>query len=131
VISLEIKTHVTISERLVGKPVEIITGKRAVVELTATADMAADASGLTHGGFTFSLADYAAMLAVNHPNVVLGSAQTKFTAPVRTGELMRAEATVTKVEGRKSEVNVDVKVFERKVFTGTFQCYSLEKHVLD
>ena len=129
--TLDIRTHVKISERLVGRPLEVTTSKRAVVELVATAEMEADALGLTHGGFTFGLADYAAMLAVNHPNVVLGSAQTRFIAPVKTGDTMRAEATVTNVDGKKSEVNVDVKVGERKVFTGTFQCYSLEKHVLE
>ncbi len=115
---------------LVGTPVEVVGGSKAIVELTATPEMEADASGLTHGGFTFGLADYAAMLAVNHPNVVLGSAQTKFLAPVATCDKMRAEATVKNMDGIKSEVNVDVTVEGKKVFTGTFQCYSLEKHVL-
>ena len=115
---MNINTHGKISERLVGKPVEVIGGARATVELTATEEMTADPTGLIHGGFTFGLADYAAMLAVNHPNVVLGSAQVKFTAPVKVGEKMRAEATITKTEGKKSEVNVDVKVGEHKVLTG-------------
>ena len=128
---MNINTHGRISERLVGKPIEVQGGTRAIVELTATEEMAADSTGLTHGGFTFGLADYAAMLAVNHPNVVLGSAQAKFTAPVKTGDTMRAEATITKIDGKKSEVNIDVKVGEQKVFTGTFLCYSLEKHVLE
>jgi uncharacterized protein (TIGR00369 family) len=128
---LNINTHRKISERLVGKPIEVITGIHAIVELKATSEMAVDIAGLTHGGFTFGLADYAAMLVVNHQNVVLGSAQAKFITPVKTGDTMRAEAKVTKVEGKKSEVNVEVKVGEQKVFTGTFQCYSLEKHVLE
>jgi predicted thioesterase len=71
------------------------------------------------------------MLAVNHPNVVLGSAQVKFTAPVKTGDTMRAEATVTNINGKKSEVSVEVKVGEQKVFSGIFLCYSLETHVLE
>ena len=128
---MNINTHGKISERLVGKPIEVLSGVRAVVELKTTTEMVADANGLTHGGFIFGLADYAAMLAVNQPNVVLGSAQTKFTAPVKTDDIMKAEATVIKTDVRKSEVNVDVKVGEQKVFTGTFLCYSLEKHVLE
>jgi len=127
---LEIRTHNKISGILVGIPVSIVSGSKAVVELITTSEMEVDVSGLTHGGFTFGLADYAAMLAVNHPNVVLGSAQTKFLAPVVTTDKMRAEATVKNTEGKKSEVNVDVTVDGKKVFTGTFQCYSLEKHVL-
>jgi uncharacterized protein (TIGR00369 family) len=128
---MEIKTHDKISRTLVGIPVEVVDGMRAVVELTASIEMTADSTGLIHGGFTFSLADYAAMLAVNHPNVVLGHAQAKFIAPVRVGETMRADATVIKTEGRKSEVNVEVKAGDKKVFTGTFTCYTLDRHVLD
>jgi len=128
---LDIKTHNKVSEILVGKPLEVVTGIEAMVELEAIADMTVDSTGLVHGGFTFGLADYAAMLAVNQPYVVLSSAQTKFTAPVRVGDKMRAKAKVIKTEGKRSEVNVDVMVGKDKVFTGTFLCYSLEKHVLE
>ena len=128
---MEIKTHEEISQTLVGIPLEVVDGVRAVAELTTIGEMAADSTGLVHGGFVFGLADYAAMLAVNHPYVVLGQAQVKFTAPIRIGETMKAEAIVTKREGRKSEVNVEVKVGDRKVFTGSFTCYTLDKHVLD
>ena len=128
---MDINTHEKISKRLVGRPIEVVRGMHAIVELNATNEMAVDLTGLTHGGFTFGLADYAAMLAVNHPNVVLGSAQVKFTAPVKTGDTMRAEATVTNINGKKSEVSVEVKVGEQKVFSGIFLCYSLETHVLE
>ena len=128
---MEIKTHGAISKKLVGVILEIVDGVRAVAELTSTGEMAADSTGLVHGGFAFSLADYAAMLAVNQSNVVLGQAQAKFTAPVRVGETMRAEAIVTKTEGRKTEVSVEVKVGDKKVLTGSFTCYTLERHVLE
>ena len=128
---MEIKTHRAISRKLVGVPVEIVEGVKALAELTTTGDMAADSTGLIHGGFIFSLADYAAMLAVNQPNVVLGQAQARFTASVRVGETMKAEAIIAKTDGRKTEVNVDVKVDDKKVLTGSFICYTLEKHVFD
>jgi acyl-coenzyme A thioesterase PaaI-like protein len=48
--------------------------------------MVVDAHGLVHGGFVFGLADYAAMLAVNDPNVVLGAAEARFLKPVRRGD---------------------------------------------
>jgi acyl-coenzyme A thioesterase PaaI-like protein len=128
---MEVKTHDKISGKLVGLPLEIVDGNRSVVELLTTNEMVVDSTGLIHGGFTFGLADYAAMLAVNHPNVVLGKAQVKFTAAVRANEVMRAEATVIKTEGIKSEVLVEVKVEDTKVFTGEFTCYKLNRHVLD
>ena len=128
---MNIRTHGGISHNLVGTPIEIVDGAESTVELKALSEMALDSSGLIHGGFTFGLADYAAMLAINHPNVVLGSAQVRFMAPVKIGETMRAQAIVTKTDGRKSEVNVEVSVGDQKVFTGVFTCYSLEKHILN
>lgn len=79
----------------------------AVVELKAGEEMAVDRRGLIHGGFTFGLADYAAMLAMNHPYVVLGSSQVRFLAPVRIGDVMRGRAEVVKREGRRREVAVE------------------------
>ncbi|MDP2900828.1 MAG: hotdog domain-containing protein [Candidatus Bathyarchaeota archaeon] len=128
---MNIKTHDRVSTALVGSPVEVVDGERAIARLETRGEMAADSTGLVHGGFTFGLADYAAMLAVNHPHVVLGSAQVKFTAPVTVGETMTAEAKVTSTEGKRSEVSVEVKAGDRRVFTGQFTCYILEKHVLD
>ena len=46
-------------------------------------------------------ADYAAMLAVNDPFVVLGAAQTRFLAPVAVGERVIARAFREQHEGRK------------------------------
>ncbi len=128
---MRVKTHEGVSAGLVGSPVEVVDGERAISRLETVDEMAADQTGLVHGGFTFGLADYAAMLAVNHPHVVLGSAQVKFTAPVRVGETLTAEAKVTTVDGKRSDVSVEVKVGDRRVFTGQFTCYILEKHVLD
>jgi acyl-coenzyme A thioesterase PaaI-like protein len=106
-------------------------GVRSVVELTTVVDMAVDERGLVHGGFTFGLADFAAMLAVNDPYVVLGSAEVRFTAPVRVGEKMRAEAKVEGVEGKRRDVAVKVDVDGRPVLMGRMTCFVLGRHVLD
>ena len=42
-------------------------------------------------GFIFGAADYAAMLAVNQPNVVLGAAETHFLKPSRVGDVLLAQ----------------------------------------
>ena len=122
-------THPRISEALVGAVVELSEG-RAVARLTATGVMAADERGLTHGGFTFGLADYAAMLAVNDPNVVLGGADCRFLAPVTTGQTMVARAEITQTKGKKRVVDATVEVDGKAVFTGTLTCFVLEQHVL-
>ena len=126
----KVKTHDKADPGLLGKPVIIENGK-AVIELTATREMVVDDKGLVHGGFTFGLADYAAMLAVNDPYVVLGSADVKFTAPVKVGERMVATGLVESVKGKRRDVSVEVLVDDRVVLRGDMACYVLARHVLD
>lgn len=124
-----IKTHKTISNELCGCPELLEDGVSRVV-LLCKDNMSADESGLTHGGFIFGLADYAAMIAVNHPNVVLGSSEVRFLKPVKTGETVVAEAKVAQNEGKKRIAEVVVTRGEEKVFEGTFTCFVLDRHVL-
>jgi len=126
---MNIDTHQSIDNELCGTPVMVENGK-SQVELTTTSRMAADDSGLVHGGFIFGLADYAAMLAVNHPNVVLGAADVKFLKPVKAGESVHAQADVTSEPGKKQMVTVTVQRGDEVVFKGEFSCFVLEKHVL-
>jgi len=128
--AMEVNTHEKADARLLGTPVLLEKGM-AVVELTAMEEMTIDDRGLIHGGFTFGLADYAAMLAVNDPRVVLGSADVKFTAPVKIGESMVATGVVDAVDSRRRDVSVEVSVGEKVVLEGTMVCYVLQRHVLD
>ena len=124
------RTHLSIDASLCGAPVELAQGS-ATVALMTREDMAADDRGLVHGGFVFGLADYAAMLAVNDPNVVLGAADTRFVAPVRVGDRVVAVATVEETKGKKHSVRVDARVDSHTVLEGTFTCFVLDHHVLD
>ncbi|CAN2044016.1 PaaI family thioesterase [Candidatus Magnetomoraceae bacterium gMMP-1] len=127
---MEIATHKNTDKELCGRPLELREGY-CRVELLTTKNMTVDESGLVHGGFIFGLADYAAMLAVNHPNVVLGSSDVKFLKPVKLGDSVTAEARVTEIKGKKHKVDVLVKKEDVKVFEGLFICFILDKHVLD
>ncbi|WP_319581900.1 PaaI family thioesterase [uncultured Pseudodesulfovibrio sp.] len=126
---MEIKTHESINQSLCGEPVEVTEGA-STVSMTCKADMAADASGLVHGGFIFGLADYAAMLSVNHPNVVLGAAETRFLKPSRVGDVLVAKAQDQTPQERKHLVQVEVSCGEDVVFSGTFTCFVTKEHVL-
>jgi acyl-coenzyme A thioesterase PaaI-like protein len=99
--------------------------------MTVHDTMSVDAYGLIHGGFVFGLADHAAMLAVNHPNVVLAGAEVRFLAPVRPGEELVADAQVTESNGKKRTVSVAVTRNNEMVFSGIFHCAVLDKHVLE
>jgi len=61
---MEIRTHLYADSSLLGTPILIVDGELAIVELAVTENMVVDEKGLVHGGFTFGLADYAAMLAI-------------------------------------------------------------------
>lgn len=122
-------THLEISTALCGAPL-LLEPERAVLELEARPEMRADAHGLVHGGFVFGLADHAAMLAINHPNVVLGGAEVRLLAPVVVGDRLRATAQRVRVEGKKHFVDVEVARGEQPVFRGTFVCFVPAAHVL-
>lgn len=126
----DVRTHRLLDPDLCGRPVR--TGEdEAEVALTATEAMAADEQGLVHGGFVFGLADHAAMLAVNQPNVVLVRAEVQFVAPVSAGDRMVAGARVSpEAGGSRPVVEARVRVGERTVLTGTFHCAVPSRHVL-
>ena len=127
---MDVNTHRRIDSALCGQPESLEPGL-ARVAFTALPVMAADDRGLVHGGFVFGLADYAAMLAVNDPFVVLGAAEVRFLAPTVAGETLEAEAVAETDAGRKRRVAVTVRRGETDVFQGAFTCFVLEKHVLD
>lgn len=127
---MNIETHQQIDPTLCGRAIALKEGASRV-ELTTLEQMGVNASGLVHGGFIFGLADYAAMLAVNHPNVVLGGAEVRFLKPVRVGERLLAAARIETTEGNKRMVPVTVEREGDKVFEGTFSCFILDRYVLD
>jgi acyl-coenzyme A thioesterase PaaI-like protein len=93
--------------------------------------MGVDDLGLVHGGFIFGLADYAAMIAVNHPNVALGAADVKFLKPARVGDTLTAEARIESRKGKKLFINAQVAREGVKIFEGSFTCVIPDNHVLE
>ncbi|HXH84401.1 MAG TPA: hotdog domain-containing protein [Candidatus Tectomicrobia bacterium] len=126
---MERRTHERISPALCGRPEALAPGRARVV-LETTPEMAADEHGLVHGGFTFGLADHAAMLAVNEPTVVLAGAQVKFLGPVVVGDRVEAEAVVTRAEGQRRWVTVTVRRDGTPVLEGEFVAAVPERHIL-
>jgi uncharacterized protein (TIGR00369 family) len=126
---MKILTHQTIDQSLCGRPLEVDDGT-STVSLSTLPSMSADATGLVHGGFVFGLADYAAMIAVNHPNVVLGAADVKFLKPVLVGDTVIAKAQVEEVQGKKHWVAVSVVKDDETVFQGMFTCFALDSHIV-
>jgi len=126
---MEQNTHLKIERLLCGDAVVIEEGY-AHVRLVTTVQMAADEEGLIHGGFVFGAADFAAMCAVNEPNVVLAASECRFSAPNRVGDVIDFEARVTDRDGPKARVEVIGKSGEKSVFTGSFKTVVTKVHVL-
>jgi acyl-coenzyme A thioesterase PaaI-like protein len=126
-----LKTHLAINQSLCGQLLSIDEGI-AVVKINTTSEMVVDDHKLVHGGFIFGAADYAAMVAVNDPNVVLGSAEVEFLKPSKSGDSVILKAKVTEANGKRRRVDVEgVDEAGRKIFSGIFYCFVLEKHVLE
>jgi acyl-coenzyme A thioesterase PaaI-like protein len=125
-----LNTHLKINESLNG---ELIQLKKdyAKIELEVIEQMVADDRGLVHGGFIFGAADYAAMAAINHPNVVLAKSEVKFLAPSKLGQKIILEARVIDTNGSKATVEVIGSCEAKCSFKGTFYTVTLDKHILD
>lgn len=124
-----IQTHERINQDLCGEVVKLEQGY-VELRLTTTPEMVADDVGLIHGGFIFSSADYAAMLAVNERNVVLVASECQFLSPVKFHDEINFVARVRHKEGRKRNVHVEAFVLDIKVFEGEFKTVITERHVL-
>ena len=127
---MEIRTHLKIDNTLCGEVMDLGDGY-AKVRLQTTQVMAADERGLVHGGFTFGAADYAAMVAINDPYVVLAAADVKFLAPVVVGDVVEFEAKRVEQEGKKAKVEVIANVEGKEVFQGLFKTFTPSHHILD
>jgi len=124
-----VQTHELINQNLNGEIINLEVGY-VELRLTTIPEMLADNVGLIHGGFIFSSADYAAMLAVNEPNVVLVASDCQFLSPVKLHNEVNVIARVRHKEGRKRNVHVEAYVLNIKVFEGEFKTIITEKHVL-
>ncbi len=124
-----LNTHERVNTVYSGEIVKMEVGYAKVMLETIEA-MRADEVGLVHGGFIFSAADFAAMVAVNEPNVVLASCNCLFLAPVRVGDTVMLEANEHQKNGRKRNVTVRGYVHEIKIFEGEFKTVVTERHVL-
>ncbi|MCX8164459.1 MAG: PaaI family thioesterase [Aquificaceae bacterium] len=126
---MQLRTHLEMDNSLSGEVVELSRGY-ARLRLKTDKRMVADSTGLVHGGFIFSLADFCAMATVNEPTVVLAQASMRFLKPVALGDELVAEGSLTRSEGKKRWVQVEVRRGEEKIAEGEFLCVVPEKHVL-
>lgn len=122
-------THQMVNEHFCGTPIEL-KDNFAQVKLQTTEEMIVDDTGLIHGGFIFGLADFCAMLTVNHPNVVLGGAEVQFLKPVKLNDTLIANGNLINMNGKAIHVKVEVLRKKELIFDGKFICFIPKNHVL-
>lgn len=126
---ISLHTHMKVNTNFSGEVITINSGYAKVL-LETLEVMKADEMGMVHGGFIFGAADFAAMAAVNEPNVVLASCTCLFLSPVRVGDQVTFIAEEHQKEGRKRTVHVKGYVYDIKVFEGEFKTIITDRHVL-
>ena len=123
------ETHKEINSHLCGE-IEKLEFGYAELRLFTITEMVADNMDLIHGGFIFSAADYAAMLAVNKRNVILVACDAQFLSPAKLGDIIIIKATLRHKQGSKRNVNVIASVGDIKIFEAEFKTVVTERHVL-
>ncbi|MES9843515.1 MAG: hydroxyphenylacetyl-CoA thioesterase PaaI [Candidatus Sedimenticola sp. PURPLELP] len=109
--------------RLLGMQLEAVEAGYARVSMTVTADML-NSVGVTHGGVTFGMADFAFAVASNaHGTVAVAlTAQISYPAAGREGDRLIAEAREESKTRRTGLYTVEVRTGEGRqvgLFTGT------------
>jgi acyl-CoA thioesterase len=95
--------------RAFGIEIEDVAPGYAKLSMTVTEQMV-NGAGITHGGFTFLLADTAFAVACNSHGelVVARSCEIEFLAPARVGDVLVAEARERLRTARKGIYDVSV-----------------------
>jgi len=119
--------------RLLGIKLQQVAPGYCQVTLDVTSDML-NAVGITHGGVTFALADFAFAVASNsHGKAAVAiTAQINYPSASRVGEQLVAEAREANRTGRTGLYNIEVRNGEGKLmaqFTGTV--YRRSDEVMD
>jgi acyl-CoA thioesterase len=97
------------ASRGLGMEAVTVETDHAVVRMTVRDDMV-NGHDICHGGFIFSLADSCFALACNSQGrrTVAAGADVSFTAPVRLGDVLVADARVRTAYGRSGITDVTV-----------------------
>jgi len=109
--------------RLLGMQLESVEPGRCRVSMEVTADML-NAVGLTHGGATYSLADFAFAVASNSHGTVAVALNTHMSYPAasRLGDTLTADAREKNLGGKTGLYDIEVRTQKDRLvghFTGT------------
>ena len=104
------------ASQALGMELHALGPGRATVRMRVREDMC-NGHGIGHGGLTFAVADSAFALACNAhgPTAVAHSAEVRFRAPVREGDLLEAAAVERGLVDGRGVYDVEVRAGDRVV----------------
>ena len=111
-----LRTHKQLDPIYVGH-IESLSEGHCIVSFVTTEMMKADNEKMVHSGFLSMSAEYAALCAVNEPNVMMFHMDATYFACARVGDEVMFEARVRHVEGRKREIDVVGKIDSIKIYS--------------
>ena len=97
------------ASKALGIEIEVVAAGSVVATMRVRDDMV-NGFGICHGGLVFALADTAFAFACNayEATCVAAAANIDFLQPVKTGEVLRAEAREDRRDGRNGFYTVEV-----------------------
>lgn len=118
------------SQEIVGDLLEVDLDSDGLSLLDTTEEMGMEKTRIIRGHILFAQANSLANAIVDADVALTLEANVVFSAPVMVGERILAKARVTKVKGRKKEVEVVMKTKDNLIFKGVFQIRCLSKETI-
>ena len=118
------------SQEIVGDLLEVDLDSDGLSLLDTTEEMGMEKTRIIRGHILFAQANSLANAIVDADVALTLEANVVFSAPVMVGERILAKARVTKVKGRKKEVEVVMKTKNNLIFKGVFQIRCLSKETI-
>lgn len=118
------------SQEIVGDLLEVDLDSDGLSLLDTTEEMGMEKTKIIRGHILFAQANSLANAIVDADVALTLEANVVFSAPVMVGERILAKARVTKVKGRKKEVEVVMKTKNNLIFKGVFQIRCLSKETV-
>lgn len=113
-------------QEVIGSLSDLKIGDYGSSELLIRRSMVLEKAGVARGHHLFAQANSLAIAVVNADMALTGSVSIKFIRPVRLGEVVKAEATVTRRKANRCWIRVVSKVNGERVLEGEWTVFAFQ-----
>lgn len=112
---------------LIGELIKLKLEDTAVSKLHTTDYMTLGHSKIVRAHYLFAQANSLAVAMINSPAALTASSRVRFKRPVKAGEILTAQAEVSRNKDRWFWIHVRTRSGEETVFKGVFVIYAMKK----